>query len=512
MSELYLTDLIAQQAIKENPNFPKRTINDITPILKSLKPTDIQAYHTFQTKVGFILKFPKDRDVNIFFHPDAQKKLLENNLHPDLTKKCQKDRVLYISDICAENFDLDTDDIKQSIMTQNHINIMRIDKFTPKENPTKRYLRIYLDSKPACSYAANKEEIKVINEILPIAKMRDNTYVPETTITSNRNPRNSDYPPAHLASSALTSSYYPPAHPASSALPPSANWGGTRVSAPNSDTQRDNHFMNQAPIHSAYQNITLGETHIKYCIHICEILSKGIEDPLSFVNMCQITLKSQGIENISIPHEVIQMSFEKFISNNTQNNYTPPPSEIPTSSSQSNIQNLILLQTPPPPKPQQYKNILSPINLTLPPSPQTTSTNLSLHTPSVSTLTASSNITRSTLATPKSSQPPLTQSGPSLTTTPPSSSLPGYLISSSQSNNKSPSSITPTPSAPTQPFLSTTPKTSLTTTNCDPTLDLTSDSIIDSSSSNHIRLVPKNSKKPIFSTENRFTLLSSPIS
>ena len=67
MSELYLTDLTAQQAIKENPNFPKRTINDITPILKSLKPTDIQAYHTFQTKVGFILKFPKDRDVNIFF-------------------------------------------------------------------------------------------------------------------------------------------------------------------------------------------------------------------------------------------------------------------------------------------------------------------------------------------------------------------------------------------------------------------------------------------------------------
>ena len=443
MSGIYLIDLLAQKAKNENTTIIKRNLFEIDAIIRPLIPSDIQWKHAKQTEVGFIYKFRNDQDINPLFDLASLNILKQNNLKPDLTKEFQKDRVIFLHDICADNFELDPKIIAEDIMAQNNLNIIKLDKFTPKYNPRKRYLRMYLDSKQSCIRIANKGEVKVFNEVLVAVKMRSNPFLPARLI--NNVAQKPGFFPSHQQQA------FPP-HYETSALPHTAHWGGPHVN----NTSLRQPIM-QTPNNLAPSNATLKENHIKASILICEVLSNGMENPKEFVNMCQETLKIQGYKNIIIPKEAIESSRYIFMSKN------PPPMISPSSPT-------YLIQSSPP-------NIIqsSSSNIIQSSSPKTTTSPATTH---------------STPSTPKTSQTLSPQSGPALTSTPPTSSQSEHLTPTSQSINKSLSSITPPPSSPT----------------------LTSDSIITSCSSNDIRLVPKYSNNPSISTENRFTPLGSQIS
>lgn len=122
MSEIYLRDDLFTQR-----HGPRKSTPDIWNILQEIRsepPTDIR-----QLKLGFILKFQRDQDVNFIMQEDTDNLLQQNNITPDLSKNTRFYREILILDIPDSIYDEEEFQIKQDLEHQNNINIFHLIKY-----------------------------------------------------------------------------------------------------------------------------------------------------------------------------------------------------------------------------------------------------------------------------------------------------------------------------------------------------------------------------------------------
>ena len=169
MPSVYIRDKLIPSTGHENA--AKRSKDDINITLTAIVPrptTSIQ-----QTKLGFMVTYPQDSDVNLFLKPENITKLLANNLSASLAHNTRDQRIIYIINSPQQTYDKIDAHLCVELEHQNDINILKLDKFISSET-NKRYIKLILDSKESTDTLAKKGKVSLFGVNLPaLAKFSD---------------------------------------------------------------------------------------------------------------------------------------------------------------------------------------------------------------------------------------------------------------------------------------------------------------------------------------------------
>ena len=326
MANLYTTlaSIYLLDTLENDNNRQKRTLTEIESLLNSLSPPDIKPHSSTRTAQGYIFNYENDKDINCFFHNDITNKLTENNLSADLGKKTQSLRVIFVPGISDDSYDKDNSDIIENIENLNNIKIIKLDKFNISASDT-NYLKISLDSIEACTDIITRGKLFLFNEQLTAKAMH------------SRKPQQ-PHPPIINSARNINRHHLTEGN----ALPYTSNWAGQRTTAyvgnqharhapphpPQGNPRMHPPWLNQPqniPRPTAMFPLDTDST-IKYyteaTTRMCQALSNGMENPLTFIHQCNHINMFNGLPIIHIPQWVINSSRHVFMHKMSMNH--PP--------------------------------------------------------------------------------------------------------------------------------------------------------------------------------------------
>merc|ERR1712121_59797 len=131
--------------------------------LNSILPSTVTRTKSFITQSGFRLDYPNESDVNHFFSAEVLTKLQELHLTPELCHDTQKRRLVFIPHIQCDSFYKSNPTLLNELNQANNLNIIKLDTFTAKNNISKRFIKIFLNSHEAQSNLIRKGRIVLDN-------------------------------------------------------------------------------------------------------------------------------------------------------------------------------------------------------------------------------------------------------------------------------------------------------------------------------------------------------------
>ena len=143
-SHIYVRD--DQLHYKYDGKGPRRSSDDIIAILTDIytvPPISIK-----QQRLGFLIFYQNDTDVNFIYNPDIQTKLEEANLTARLSYETENYRDIFILQTTANIYNEPDHKTILRLQHQKDLNILRLVKFRSEESK-KKYIKITLDSKEA---------------------------------------------------------------------------------------------------------------------------------------------------------------------------------------------------------------------------------------------------------------------------------------------------------------------------------------------------------------------------
>ena len=433
-------------------------------LLNSILPPTVRPNKSFTTQSGFRLNYPNEADVNHFFSAEVLTKLQELHLIPDLCHETQKHRLVIIPHIERESFYKGNPTLLNQLSQLNDLNIIKVDTFSSRNNPSRRFIKIFLTSHKAQSNLIKKGRI-----ILDQVSYRAEAPHPEKNSAESSHPR----------PSAMNHRNIPNVPQGQSALPCHSTWGDQSNITQLNQQQVSHQRSSPDPRVFAFN-----------CSRLSEVLYQGLESPEDYIFIFNNTLIYNGFSAINVPKFIIDKSKNIFHQKRTLTKTNHPPPSDPTPLSPKTPQNPSVPPPsdptiPPPPSdptippppydptippPPSDTSIPPPPSDLSPPSPETpdnpSDPPISLHLPSSSPIrptpcspSPSSETSHNPSAPPESphSHPPTPQSSRSINS--PSNSIINPLTSSIPSMTK----ISNLPSAISliiSPFKSSIPPTS----------------------------------------------------
>ena len=143
-SHIYVRD--HQLHYKYDGKGPRRSSEDIITILTEIVP--VPPVSIKQHRLGFLIYYQNDTDVNFIYNPDIQTKLEEANLTARLSYETENYRDIFILQTTANIYDEADHKTILNLQHQNGLNILRLVKFQARISK-KKYIKITLDSKEA---------------------------------------------------------------------------------------------------------------------------------------------------------------------------------------------------------------------------------------------------------------------------------------------------------------------------------------------------------------------------
>ena len=246
----------------------RRTTDDLAIILteiSTMPPASIK-----ETRLGFMVFYQDDTDVNFIFKPEIQNKLQQKQLLARLSLKTQNTREVYILRTPESAYNKSESNLITEIESRNNILLLQLVKFTSNDSH-KSYIKITVDSNISRDEIINKGIIHLFQLQLPAKPKYSNPS--ETSAT------------ADVPATAYNSS---PAQRDGRALSTQSTWADSKrqpniiSSNKNKNAQRSNGLLRDPPALSALQ-LQANESDIKIflqtTIYLSAALSDGIENP-----------------------------------------------------------------------------------------------------------------------------------------------------------------------------------------------------------------------------------------
>ena len=329
----------------QNTGREKRILYEIDKLIRPLAP-NIKSRKSKATEKGYVFYYPNDKDINVFFKTEILNRLAAFNLTADLGKESQNIRVVFIPDVSEDTYNLDNITITDDIEARNNIQITKLDKF--KSSKTNRlYLKIALDSCESCTNIINKGHISIFNERLQVQGI------------GNRSTQRADAT-AGVTSRHLSRDSTPSARTHGHALSSSSTWAGHRNQMYSRNPTNNNNQLNrpnqlhqipEPPLKYPHVNDNSVRFIVEAASNMAYTLSKGMEDPYTYIDYCNQTYEFNGLPRVNIPQWIIDSSRDTFLCKLKMNNPThhtsqhppsenppvPNPPEIPPVTNQSDI-------------------------------------------------------------------------------------------------------------------------------------------------------------------------------
>ena len=376
MHTLYIRDLTippdAAQQQQQGTIINRRSKETINGILNGIIPRP--PMYINNTPLGFIVAHSSEDDINLYFRSDNAEKLKKENITAKLSFKAQQQRELFIHNPDQDVYDKELHQLALEIETENHINIMQVDKFQSRRT-NKKYITITMHNEAAKSNLASKGKIQLFGREFPVTCKHLNN-----TPAANQNPA--------LAQQLRPGFFYTASAQAEgNMLSKSSNWG-TKIPYNQYQTNKNQGLLPPPPaleLTQLQENANTINSYMSAIANICEKLQTGLERPEFFVSSYNDILINNGLNAITVPHEIMNTSRKIFktksINRETerflgdfgfhnqqilQNGQSSPPPSTPTRTTET---------TPPTSQPSTSRpNTPSPTS-----SPQTN--NLTLNSP-----------------------------------------------------------------------------------------------------------------------------------
>ena len=140
----------------------------LSDIMTSSKPRSTRIVHTPK---GFILNYPHETDVNIFFDRSFYPQLKSVKLEPSFSKATEKHRIAIIPNITYETYLKDENILLAHLKEHNDTNIVHLEKYLT--GSSKKNIKIFMASKTAQTQIISQGKIKLFNEIFRVEEYRN---------------------------------------------------------------------------------------------------------------------------------------------------------------------------------------------------------------------------------------------------------------------------------------------------------------------------------------------------
>ncbi|CAL4196220.1 unnamed protein product, partial [Meganyctiphanes norvegica] len=321
MSQVYLRDLAVPNDYVGKTT--KRTIDDLRTILTEILP--ITPINIDEKRLGFLVSFSADTDINHFFKTETISKLREKQMTTRLSYASQLDReilILKTPDIIYRNPDAQ---ITEEIQRRNNVSILHLEKFC-SEKSKKNYMKITLNSKQDKADVIMNGVLHIFQVCLPVCTKSVNAR--------NRAPDNATAAACHthsapVANHAPTSpapeeitSIPATAHETQLAMMPITPTDQEHTSVLPKANNLPELLTQQCPLPRRQmlsqhdQNIANIKLFLHATIAICDRLNDGLDNPTLFVQAFNDILKHHGHSPVRVPETVINSSRTIFLRKN----------------------------------------------------------------------------------------------------------------------------------------------------------------------------------------------------
>ncbi|CAL4166907.1 unnamed protein product [Meganyctiphanes norvegica] len=322
MSQVYLRDLIVPNDY--NGQTTKRTIEDLRTILTEIMPT-ISPITIAEKRLGFLVSYSADTDINHLFKPASISKLREKQMTIRLSYASQLDREILILKTPNIIYIKPTPQLTAEIQQSNKISILHLEKFC-SEKSKKNYIKITLFSKQEKINVLNNGVLHIFQECLPVctkyvnarARSLDDATAPASLTTLVASHRIPSTTPAQEESTSTTTivhelqlatmSITPSDQEPTVVLPKANNLSGL-LTQPCPLPHRQ--IPSQHDQHVADIKMFLHAT-----IAICDRLNDGVDNPTVFVQAFNDILRHHGHSPVRVPQTVINSSKTIFLRKN----------------------------------------------------------------------------------------------------------------------------------------------------------------------------------------------------
>ena len=331
MADIYLRD----DRIPNNDDgtTQRRSIDELFTILTEITPIPPKSIK--EQKLGFIVYYENEKDINYIYNPDLAKKLQDKDLLARLTYNTSANRDVYLLNPSSTIYNKQPGPLTAEIEHRNGIVVNELVQFESKSNQ-KRYIKITLDCQQSRDEVVSKGFILAYHAHLTAkAKIGSNSSsqpsnmgrarrAPDVTAAGAGAAAAAPYHPPSAA--ATYGAHYPPlpnsyitpsAMHQGRALPSGSSWGGSRSQQPAQPPNPTRAPRNPPGLLAAPPGLSViqnqhNELEIKAymlaSITFAEKLTEGVEHPESLLNYFNGIIASQGHPPISVPQDILNSS------------------------------------------------------------------------------------------------------------------------------------------------------------------------------------------------------------
>ncbi|CAL4114050.1 unnamed protein product [Meganyctiphanes norvegica] len=323
MSQVYVRDLTVPN--DHNGQIGKRTIDDLhtilTEILLTISPISID-----EKRLGFLVNFSADTDINHFFKPATISKLHKKQMTTRLSYASQMDREILILKTPNIIYTLPNLHLTDEIQQRNNVSVLHLEKFC-SEKSKKNYIKITLNSKQEKVNVLKNGVLHIFQECLPVctksfnvrARAPENvtaaacpriavaTSAPATIHVPDESTNTPDIVhEKHLAIVPMT-----PSDQEHTVVLPKANKPSDLLTQPCPLHRRKMSFQHD-------QNVSNFKMFLHATIAICDRLNDGVDNPTVFVQAFNDILRHHGHSPVRVPQTVIDSSKTIFLGKNAK--------------------------------------------------------------------------------------------------------------------------------------------------------------------------------------------------
>ena len=367
----------------------KNRLAEVYRVVNAISPISWATKITFKNK-GFLITFETNEAINLFFSATSTKTLEENNLTAELGKQSQQHRAVFIPDVSEETISKDKDTIISQLEAANNIKILKLDIIIAKKNN----IKLILDSNKAAIDLISIGKIKVFSEIHSAEALGRLSTVPFRQSSKQQTPHSTSRwsTSAQNQGNCLSPYSYWGRQPPPSHAHPDSQQGSQRITSQSTPAPAQSQKTQYIIYHPHPENLV--KQYSTIFASMCEFLSKGIENPEVFINMCNDCHSKYNLPIIHVPPSVIESSKIMFHQKRALSIISSPTHYSNAQTASSQPQSSPDTLTPPSPTQPELSNPLS------------THSSSSSSTSPNTTLTSSPNTTSiSTIHTSTSHQP-----------------------------------------------------------------------------------------------------------
>ena len=385
MSGAYFRDLGIKK-VGDRTEGSKKTYKETHEILQLITPEGLNVLREHSVKLGHIVEYAFEEDVNFIFNPRNIEILKSKNLTAELTNKTAKNRAIWLPNIPEHVFNKDIPTLTEALVQATKSRLLHVKKYASLSG--RKYLILTAASKTSRDAILALKSLNLfgscVNVEQVLEKPRYGYYQNHERQPSPRHEPHPRHAPATSVHPAWGAGYQgdlpcPTFRPPPPALHHDREFPGLPMGTPfpwenkprttstgNPHLQENNSIT---PNH-VFKNEHDMKFYIDTSMNLCLKLSVGIEKPEEYVSVLNEMYSNKGLPTIDVPNHYLITSRNKFLQEKSIlfDPLSPPSQSLPNNTT-SLTSTLSSTSSTPVTSPTLASSLTSTSSLTLSPTP-----------------------------------------------------------------------------------------------------------------------------------------------